>query len=237
MSITLPLSINIKPISLPMAHEQNVTFLAFPFLMNVFTVIYHTYCKIKVTPLLPCFSPLLNSLHLHPGIRQVSQTCPLKLLITPSSSPPCHLASNKHPLLGNSSYPMEFLFSQCALCFTETWLIPDYPDRALQPSGFAVYRHDRNRNITLKSRSGGMCFLVNKNWSTDVQIILQGSTPNLEYITTKCRPFYLPHDSSSITLTAVYIHPHADTSTAVKDIQNTTSKCENDDPNTLSIAA
>ena len=37
-------------------------------------------------------------------------------------------------------------------CFTETWQTPDYPDSALQPSGIAVYRYDRNLDITGKSR-------------------------------------------------------------------------------------
>ena len=33
-------------------------------------------------------------------------------------------------------------------CFTETCLTSDYPDRVLQLPGFAVYRNDRNSDIT-----------------------------------------------------------------------------------------
>ena len=40
----------------------------------------------------------------------------------------------------------------------------------------------------------------------------------------------------SVTLTAVYIHPRADTNAAAKDLHNTVYMCENDNP-TLSIAA
>ena len=35
----------------------------------------------------------------------------------------------------------------------------------------------------------------------------------------------------------MYIHPHADTNAAVKDLHSTIYMCENDDPNTLSIDA
>jgi hypothetical protein len=46
-----------------------------------------------------------------------------------------------------------------------------------------------------------VCFLVNNNWCTDVKVISAGCTPDLEHITIKCRPFYLPREFSSVTLT------------------------------------
>ena len=57
------------------------------------------------------------------------------------------------------------------------------------------------------------------------------------FITIKFRPFYLPCDFSSATLTAVFTHPCADTNAAVKDIHNAISMCENGGPITLSIVA
>ena len=105
------------------------------------------------------------------------------------------------------------------------------------PPGFAVYWHVRNRDITGQSRCGGVCFLINKNRCTDVRIISQGRTFNLEFIAIKFRPFYLARDFSTVRLTAVYIHPRADTNTAVEDLHSTIFMCENDDPNTLSIVA
>ena len=122
-------------------------------------------------------------------------------------------------------------------CFTETRLTPDYPDSALQLPGFTVHSHDRNSDITEKSRGGGVCLLINENWCTDVCIISQVSTSNLESITIKLRRFYLSRDFSSATSTAVYIHPRADTNAVVKDLYNKNFMCENDDPNTLSIVA
>ncbi|PIK46328.1 hypothetical protein BSL78_16816 [Apostichopus japonicus] len=129
-------------------------------------------------------------------------------------------------------------YSDCnVFCLTETWLTSDHPDCILQPPGFTIYRHDRDRQITGKSQGGGVCFLINKKWCTDVRVISQATTPDMEHIMIKCRPFYLPQDFSSVTLTAVYIHPRADTNIAVEGLREIISICENSDPNTLSIVA
>ena len=84
-----------------------------------------------------------------------------------------------------------------------------------------------------------MCIVYNlalrKNGT--VNAISQGTTSNLEFTAIKFRHFYFQRHFSCVTLTAVYVHPHADTNTAVKDLHNTVYKCENDDPNTVSIVA
>lgn len=82
-----------------------------------------------------------------------------------------------------------------------------------------------------------MCSLINNNCCTNVKVVSQGSTPGLEHITFKCRPFYLPRELSSVTLTAVYIHPRADTTIAVDSLRDFIAHFENSDPNTLSIVA
>ena len=97
--------------------------------------------------------------------------------------------------------------------------------------------HDWNRDVTGKSRGSGVCFLICKNLCIDVPIISQEATFNLEFITIKCRPFYFPCDFLSLMLTAVYMHPHADTNTALNDLDNAISMCEYDDASTLSVAA
>ena len=54
----------------------------------------------------------------------------------------------------------------------------------------------------------------------------------IEYSTIKCQPFYLTRNFSHF-LTFTLVQKNA----AVKDLHDTISKCENYDPNTLSIAA
>ncbi|KAJ8019291.1 hypothetical protein HOLleu_42192 [Holothuria leucospilota] len=70
-----------------------------------------------------------------------------------------------------------------------------------------------------------------------VKIISNGCTADLEYITIKCRLYYLPREFSSVTLTSLYIHPKADTVVALNIIAYVISEYENRDPDTLSIIA
>ena len=60
-------------------------------------------------------------------------------------------------------------------------------------------------------------------------------TKNLECLTIKCRPFYLPREFSSISLTAVYIHPNADISDALHDLSDIVTNNEKGEPDTVSI--
>ncbi|XP_072558692.1 uncharacterized protein [Paramormyrops kingsleyae] len=76
----------------------------------------------------------------------------------------------------------------CVLCFTETWLTESIPDHAVQPEGFTIHRADRTK-MSGKKRGGGVCFLVNNSWCTNVEIIARNCTPDLEYLLIKCRPF------------------------------------------------
>ena len=120
-------------------------------------------------------------------------------------------------------------------CLTETWLTPSYPDSLVQPEGFTLFRQDRDRDATGKTQGGGVCFLVNKRWCSDVRIVSRGCTTDLEYLTIKCRPHYLPREFSSVTMTAVYIHPAADTTVALGHLSDIISDYENHDPDTLSV--
>ena len=106
------------------------------------------------------------------------------------------------------------------ICLTETWLTPTLPDHAIQPAEFfSVHRMYRTKESG-KSRGGGLCLMVNNNWcdSRNVVSLTHSCSPNLELLTIKCRPFYLPREFSSITFSAVYIPPQADTVTALSEL-------------------
>ena len=99
-------------------------------------------------------------------------------------------------------------YKHCSIfCFTETWLDATIPDSAVQPPGLIIYRSDRSRDETGKTRGGGVCFLINDRWATDVNILSKTCSVDIETLTIVCRPFYLPGEFSSIILTAVYIPP------------------------------
>jgi len=77
--------------------------------------------------------------------------------------------------------------------------------------------------------------MINQMYCKNVSVISKGCSENLEYLTIKCRPFYLPREFSSITLTAVYIHPRADVGLALSELSNVINNYENKDPDTMSI--
>ncbi len=46
----------------------------------------------------------------------------------------------------------------CVFCFSETWLKHSHPDSILQPSGFTIYRQDRDPVITKKGKGEEYAF-------------------------------------------------------------------------------
>ncbi|KAI3355346.1 hypothetical protein L3Q82_017886 [Scortum barcoo] len=71
------------------------------------------------------------------------------------------------------------------LVFTETWLDPSIPDSAIVPEGLSIHRQDRTINSG-KSKGGGVCFMVNNKWCSDVEIISTGCSLDLEHLMIRC---------------------------------------------------
>ncbi len=63
-----------------------------------------------------------------------------------------------------------------------------------------------------RSKQEGVCFMINNQQYSDVEIISMGCSPDLEHLMIRCRPYYLLRESTSFILTAVYIPPNVDTS-------------------------
>ncbi len=70
------------------------------------------------------------------------------------------------------------------------------PDSAIELTGFSVYRSDRTNELTGKSRGGGVCFYINNSWCNERNIhsIKSFCSPDLEFHTLLCRPFWLPRN-------------------------------------------
>ncbi len=83
------------------------------------------------------------------------------------------------------------------------------PDSAIELTGFSVHRSDRAKELTGKSRGGGVCFYINNLWCDERNIhsIKSFCSPDLEFHTLLCRPFWLPREFTAIIITAVYIPP------------------------------
>ena len=122
------------------------------------------------------------------------------------------------------------------LCFTKTW---DMLLESVQLPGFPVHRTDRDKHLSGKRKGGGICFLINGSWCNhnNIQELKSFCSPDLEFLTIKCQPFYLPREFSSVIVTAVYITPQADTKTAIKELHWTICKLETIHPEAAFIVA
>ena len=97
-----------------------------------------------------------------------------------------------------------YVRDSCVSVISETWLHPSIPDTAVQLVDRTIHSWDRNQDSG-KSRGGGLCIFVHNNWSTNTTNIDTHCSPDLEYITVKCRPFFLPRELTEVLIMAVYI--------------------------------
>ncbi len=120
----------------------------------------------------------------------------------------------------------------CVICLTETWMSAMVPDSAIELTGFSVHRSDRTEELTGKSRGGGVCFYINNSWCNERNIhsIKSFCSPDLEFHTLLCRPFWLPREFTAIIITAVYIPPQANTDQALKELYRIISEQESAHP-------
>ena len=81
--------------------------------------------------------------------------------------------------------------------------------------------------------------MTNETWCDErnIQELKSFCSPDLEFLTIKCRPHYLPREFSSIIITAVYIPPQADTSMALNKLYLTLCKLETIYPEAAFIVA
>lgn len=124
----------------------------------------------------------------------------------------------------------------CILLITETWLHPLIPDSAIQLAGYTAQRLDRTSDSG-KSRGGGLCVYINNNWYTNIVTVDSHCSPNLEYVTVKCRPFHLPREFTGAMITAVYIPPSANANLALGHLYDSISNQQNKHPDAVHIVA
>ena len=81
--------------------------------------------------------------------------------------------------------------------------------------------------------------MINDSWCNcnNIQELKSFCSPDLEFLTSKCRPYYLPRELSSVIITAVYIPPQVDTKMAIKELHWTLCKLETIYPEAAFIVA
>ncbi len=138
-----------------------------------------------------------------------------------------------HSLSDSDAVPSDLLSQPfCWLSFTEIWMSAMVPDSAIELTGFSVHRSDREKELTGKSRVGGVCFYINNSWCDERNLhsIKSFCSPDLEFHMLLCRPFWLPREFTAIIITAVYIPPQANTDQALKELYRNISEQETAHP-------
>lgn len=126
------------------------------------------------------------------------------------------------------------------IIISKTWLHPLIPNEAVQLAGHASYRQDRNE-VSGKGWGRGWATVhiqyLNKNWCTNSRIIANHCSPNLEAMPVLCRPFYLPCEITSLTISAVYIPPSANVSTSLAHLLTMVNEQQRRHPEGVHIVA
>eukprot|EP00061_Rhincodon_typus_P008193 g30599.t1 len=86
-----------------------------------------------------------------------------------------------------------------------------------------------------KAKGGGLRFLINTSWCSDIVTLASPRSPDLEYQTIKCRPYSLPREITFTILIAVDILPHADVKNGLHKIYTATNTLEMEFPKALLI--
>ena len=118
-----------------------------------------------------------------------------------------------------------------AFCFTETWLHSNISDTAMDLPGYQLFRADRDATATGKTKGGGVCFYVSNEWCSDLTVIAELCSPDLELLVIHCKPLYSPREISSIILACVYVQPQAHADTAQQLLADQITELENKFPN------
>ncbi len=125
----------------------------------------------------------------------------------------------------------------CVFVFTETWLNNNIPDSAIQLHGLNCYRADRDSSLSGKTRGGGLCVYINKEWCNNAAVISKHCSSLVEFMFVKCRPFYLPREFTAIVIAAVYIPPCANAKDALRELYSAISEQQTNNPDGFFIIA
>ena len=90
------------------------------------------------------------------------------------------------------------------ISITESWLTDKVPNTSTHLDGYMQFRNDRSCHETGKTKGGGILVYINESWSTNNQEVFKHSSRDLEILTIKSRPFWLPRELQSIIMVSVY---------------------------------
>ncbi|KAI5099333.1 proline-rich protein 12 isoform X1 [Silurus meridionalis] len=119
----------------------------------------------------------------------------------------------------------------------QRWLSDRVPDAAIQLDGLTVFRADRNAALCGKTRGGGVCVYINTEWCKNSVLVSSYCSSLVEFVTVRCRPFYLPREFTTVYIVGVYIPPSANAKEALSELYGAISDLQNAHPDGLFIIA
>lgn len=82
----------------------------------------------------------------------------------------------------------------------KTGLTEKIPDSGIELAGLTLHRVDRVTSTSGKLRGGGLAIYTNNLWCCDARMISKTSFSDVEFMTVRSRPFYLPRELTAILL-------------------------------------
>ena len=104
------------------------------------------------------------------------------------------------------------------------------PDSAVLPGGYTLHRADRSSDLSGTLKGSGVCFYINHPWRRDSAVLFPSCSPDVETLTIKCIPFYLPREFTSLVLVGVYMPPRANAETATSHFADLIHNIETSHP-------
>ncbi|KAK3573704.1 hypothetical protein QTP86_032060, partial [Hemibagrus guttatus] len=116
-----------------------------------------------------------------------------------------------------------------------TWLSDKVPDAAIQLDGLTAFRANRNAALCSKTRGGGVCVYINTEWCKNFVVVSSYCSSLVEFVTVRCRPFYLPREFTTVFIFGVCIPPNAKAKEALFELYGAISELQNAHPDGLFI--
>ncbi len=172
------------------------------------------------------------------GIRARLRANPTRPALSTLMLSNVHSLENKLDLIQISRSTQHEARDCCVFVFTETWLNDNIPDSAIQLNRLTCHRSDRDTTLSGKSRGGGLCVYINKEWCNNtIKILSKHCSSLVEFMFVKCRPFYLPREFTAIVIVAVYIPPCANAKDALHELYSAINEQQTNNPDGFFIIA
>ncbi|KAK3533855.1 hypothetical protein QTP70_032967 [Hemibagrus guttatus] len=88
-----------------------------------------------------------------------------------------------------------------------------------------------------KTRGGGVCVYINTEWCRNSVLVSSSCSLLMEFVTVRCRPFYLPREFTTAFLFRMYIPPSANAKEVLCELNGAISGLQNAHPDRLFIIA